>query len=602
MVDSLLRRLREEGLLDEEALRRASRAIAEGRSLEEAAVEAGANEELLLRSLARAFGLEYADLEERAVPKDFLSRFPARILVRHRLLPLEERDGVVRVATSRASDPAGLDELALACGSDVSPVLASSAEIDRALKRLLGIGADTLQTMVSDAGEAVQVLDGGDEEDLDLTKAAEDASIIKLVNQILTEAIELRATDVHVEPFEDSLRVRYRIDGVLQQANVPPEVRRFQAALVSRLKILSRLDIAEKRLPQDGRIRLKIAGREIDVRVSVIPMIHGEAVVLRLLDRKDALLGVERLGLSERDRRTFDRILELPHGIVLVTGPTGSGKTTTLYAALSKINDIERKIITIEDPVEYQLDGINQIQVSTKTGLTFAAGLRAILRHDPDVVLVGEIRDRETAEIAVQASLTGHLVFSTLHTNDAPSAIARLVDMGVEPYLVSSSLEMVIAQRLVRLVCPSCKEEAPRAEALAAIAELESLEAKALYRGRGCRNCQGTGYRGRTGIFELMPLTEEIQALTLQHAPMGEIRRVAIEQGMRTLRADGFRLVAEGKTTLEEVLRTTKDVAVRLNGDGNGRSGRDPGAESDPLAESAPSGGEAFETLRGGRA
>src|SRR5450432_3042922 len=311
----------------------------------------------------------------------------------------------------------------------------------------------------------VKVLEEYNEDDLDLTHAAQDASIIRFVNQVLAEALEMRATDVHVEPFENQLRVRYRIDGVLQEANLPPEVRKLQAAMVSRLKILSHLDIAEKRVPQDGRIRLRVAGREIDLRVSVIPMIHGEAVVLRILDRGDALLGLEHLGMSKRDNDVWTRVLDMPHGIILVTGPTGSGKTTSLYAALSKINNADLKIVTIEDPVEYQLRGINQIQVNSKSGLTFAAGLRAILRHDPDVVLIGEIRDKETAEIAVQASLTGHLVFSTLHTNDAPGAAARLIDMGVEPYLVSSSLELVLAQRLVRLICPKCKAEEPRSEA-----------------------------------------------------------------------------------------------------------------------------------------
>ncbi len=567
-MDSVLTRMREEGLLDEEALRRVSALVAEGKALEDAAAAAGVSEERLLRLLASLFDIPYVELEARGVSREFLARFPARILVEHRILPLEERDGVVTVASSRIGDGAGLDELALASGLDIARVLAPSSEIDRCLKRLLGVGADTLQSMVSDAGDDVQVIDAGDEEDLDLNDDAENASIIKLVNQILTEAIELRATDVHVEPFEDQLRVRYRIDGILQEANVPAEVRRFQAALVSRLKILSRLDIAEKRLPQDGRIRLKISGREIDVRVSIIPMLHGEAVVLRILDRKDALLGVEHLGLGERDRRTFDRVLELPHGIVLVTGPTGSGKTTTLYAAVTKINDIERKIVTIEDPVEYQLRGINQIQVSTRTGLTFAVGLRAILRHDPDVVLIGEIRDHETAEIAVQASLTGHLVFSTLHTNDAPSAAARLVDMGVEPYLVASTLEMVIAQRLVRLICPACKEELPRAEALLETAQIGMPPGQALFRGRGCRNCQGTGYRGRTGIFELLPIDEEVRGLILRRAPAGEVRAMAVGRGMRTLREDGYRLVVEGRTTLEEVLRTTKDIGVRAGAGG----------------------------------
>jgi general secretion pathway protein E/type IV pilus assembly protein PilB len=353
----------------------------------------------------------------------------------------------------------------------------------------------------------------------------------------------------------------------LQEANIPPEVLQFQPAIVSRLKILSRLDIAEKRLPQDGRIRLKVAGREVDVRVSVIPMLHGEAVVLRLLDRTAMLLGLERLGMSDRDRAIFQRLLAVPHGIILVTGPTGSGKTTTLYAALSRINDVSRKIVTIEDPIEYHLRGINQIQVSTKAGLSFARGLRSILRHDPDVILIGEIRDRETAEIAVQASLTGHLVFSTLHTNDAPGALTRLVDMGIEPYLVASSLEAVLAQRLVRLICTSCRESFTPEDMGALEAEFGDKAPRVLHRGRGCRECQGTGYHGRSGIFETMLVTADIRAMILERASAGEIRRVAAAQGMKGLREDGWRLLLAGRTTLEEVLRVTKDERAGGNGE-----------------------------------
>lgn len=562
-MQEILGQMRSEGLLDEKAAQLASSLIAEGKPLDEAVLAAdGVSEEKLLRFLAATFDVQFVDLEKCDVAKEFLAQFPTRVLVQYRLLPLEEKDGVVLVATSRLCDTTGLDELRLACGRDFRPVVAPSADIERCIKRLLGVGAETLQSLVSDGKGELQVIDSGDEEDLDLTEAAQDASIIKFVNQILTEAIELRATDVHFEPFEDQLRVRYRVDGVLQQANIPPEVRRFQAAIVSRIKILSHLDIAEKRVPQDGRIKLKIANREIDVRVSVIPMLHGEAVVLRILDRGDALLGVEHLGMAERDRKAFTKILDLPHGIVLVTGPTGSGKTTTLYAALSQINDIERKIITIEDPVEYHLRGVNQIQVSQKTGLTFAMGLRAILRHDPDVVLVGEIRDQETAEIAVQASLTGHLVFSTLHTNDAPGATTRLVDMGVEPYLVASSLETVVAQRLVRVICPHCKEEMPKADIDQLREEFGSVVPAVMYRGGGCRQCLGTGYRGRIGIFEMMHLTDELRALILNRAPTGEIRKVAVQQGMVSLRGDGWRVIREGRTSPEEVLRATKDESV----------------------------------------
>jgi general secretion pathway protein E/type IV pilus assembly protein PilB len=571
-VDNVLAKLIADGLLDEESAKKVSDAYSGGKSLDDALRQAdGAAEDKILRSLAAYFDLPFIDLEKEAEkyapPKDLLAKFPASILLERRLMPIAHNgsaaaDGV-SVVTSRVFDTSGLDELRLATGLDVHPVLAPSAEIDRFIKKYLGVGADTLQSM-GEEDDGVKVLEEQNESDLDLTHAAQDASIIKFVNQVMAEALELRATDVHVEPFENQLRVRYRIDGVLQEANIPPQVRKYQAAIVSRLKILSHLDIAEKRLPQDGRIRLRVAGREIDLRVSVIPMIHGEAVVLRILDRGDTLLGLEHLGMSGRDNSVWQSVLDLPHGIILVTGPTGSGKTTTLYAALSKINKADLKIITIEDPVEYQLGGINQIQVNTKSGLTFAAGLRAILRHDPDVVLIGEIRDRETAEIAVQASLTGHLVFSTLHTNDAPGATTRLVDMGVEPYLVASSLEMVAAQRLVRLICTKCKEEFPKAETEKLRAQYGDEVPPVIYRGLGCRNCMGTGYRGRQGVFEMMPISDQVRALILERASSRIIRKLATKDGMNSLREDGWRLIREGRTTPEEVLRVTKDEDITV--------------------------------------
>jgi general secretion pathway protein E/type IV pilus assembly protein PilB len=564
-VQDIIEKLREEGVLDSEGVQQVRDALASGKPADEALRAARtASEEKILRFLGSYFDIPYIDLEKEgqttAPPGALLARFPARILLDHRIMPVAETAGGVNVLTSKVFDTSGLDELRLASGIEVYPALAPSGEIDRFIKKYLGVGADTLQSMgLEDEADGIKVIDEQNEDDLDLSSAAQDASIVKFVNQVLAEALESRATDVHVEPFEDQLRVRYRIDGVLVEANIPPQVRKYQAAIVSRLKILSHLDIAEKRLPQDGRIRLKIAAREIDLRVSVIPMIHGEAVVLRILDRGDATLGLEHLGMAARDRAVWDRVLDLPHGIILVTGPTGSGKTTTLYAALSKINNADLKIITIEDPVEYQLRGINQIQVNTKSGLTFGAGLRAILRHDPDVVLIGEIRDRETAEIAVQASLTGHLVFSTLHTNDAPGAATRLIDMGVEPYLVASSLETVVAQRLVRLICPHCKAEAPEEEVEKLKAEFGEEVPEVIYRGRGCRNCQGTGYRGRQGVFEMMPITDDVRALILERSSSRELRRLAVRQGMSSLREDGWRLIREGKTTPEEVLRMTKD-------------------------------------------
>jgi general secretion pathway protein E/type IV pilus assembly protein PilB len=568
-VDHVLAKLVREGLLTADSAKEVTDSVRGGKTLDEALKSVnGIAEDKLLRFLAGYFDIPYVDLEKdaesKAPSKEFLSKFPARILLDRRIMPLAENGEGVSIVTSRVFDTTGLDELRLATGLDVHPVLAPAIEIDRFIKKYLGVGADTLQEMGLTDNDDITVLQDDADGNMDLTNAASDASIVRFVNQVMAEALEMRATDVHVEPFENQLRVRYRVDGVLIEANIPPQVRKFQAAIVSRLKILSHLDIAEKRVPQDGRIRLKVAGREIDLRVSVIPMIHGEAVVLRILDRGDAVLGLEHLGMSPRDNKIWARVLDLPHGIILVTGPTGSGKTTTLYAALSKINNTDLKIITVEDPVEYQLAGINQIQVNTKAGLTFGAGLRAILRHDPDVVLVGEIRDKETAEIAVQASLTGHLVFSTLHTNDAPGATTRLVDMGIEPYLVSSSLEVVIAQRLVRLICKHCKEEIPQKDVDALRAEFGDEVPPVVYKGRGCRNCQGSGYRGRQGCFEMMPVSDAVRALILEHASSRDVRKVAVAEGMSSLREDGWRLIREGKTTPEEVLRMTKDEDMAI--------------------------------------
>src|SRR5215510_12772169 len=413
-------------------------------------------EEDVLRWLAGEYGLAYTTLDDIEPDRQLLGLFPARILLKEELLPLRRQNGTVEVATSRLFATQGLDALKTLTGLSLKPVLASTEAIQREMKKRLGVGADTLGTLGEEA--SFQVVDEQIGEDTDLDSAAEDASIIRFVNQVLRDAIELRASDIHLEAFEHELRIRYRIDGVLQDVPVPAQIKRFQPAIVSRVKILSHLNIAEKRLPQDGRIKIRIEDNEVDIRVSVIPMLHGEAVVMRLLRQNSTLRGMRELGMDQRELGCFEHVLELPHGIILVTGPTGSGKTSTLYTALNEINDAVRKIITIEDPVEYQLKGVNQIQVSEKAGLTFARGLRSILRHDPDVVLIGEIRDQETAQIAVQASLTGHLVFSTLHTNDAPGALTRLVDMGVEPYLVASSLEAVLAQRLVRVLCPHCKQ------------------------------------------------------------------------------------------------------------------------------------------------
>ena len=520
------------------------------------------SEEQLLQHFANELQCPYLEtLDGYSSSKELLSKFSPRILLEQHIAPIQlNGQQMIYAVVSDPFDLTGVEQLRLLSGCDLEIALAPRSEITRFVKKYLGLGADTIQSMMDEAEESgLQFLTQIEDQDLDLSDAAEGASIIRFVNQILTEAIEIRATDVHIEPFEDELQVRYRIDGVLQSAAIPATVKQFQSAIVSRIKILSHLDIAEKRVPQDGRIKVVLSGREVDIRVSIIPMLYGEAVVLRLLDCSSVLLGLEKIGMGPHDLRIFAEIIKRPHGIILVTGPTGSGKTTTLYAALSRINDIERKIVTIEDPIEYQLRGVNQIQVSTKTGMTFARGLRSILRHDPDVVLVGEIRDRETAEIAVQASLTGHLVFSTLHTNDAPGALTRLVDMGIEPYLVASSLEAVIAQRLIRLICTECKEKLTEDEMAQLRKRYGDFIPATLYQGRGCKACRDTGYVGRVGIFEQMVVTETTRALLLQNADSRQIRQEAAREGMKNLRQDAMRYLNAGQTTIEEVFRVTKE-------------------------------------------
>jgi general secretion pathway protein E/type IV pilus assembly protein PilB len=513
------------------------------------------SEEEILRWLATEYGLTYTTLDDVEPDRQLLSLFPARILLKEELLPLQRVNGHVEVATSRLFATQGLDALKTLTGLNLKPVLASTEAIQREIKKRLGVGADTIGTLDEEKG--IQVIDENAEGN-NLDDGAEDeASIIRFVNQVLKDAIELRASDVHLEPFEDEFRIRYRIDGELQEVPVPAQLKRFQPAIVSRVKILSHLNIAEKRLPQDGRIKVRIADADVDIRVSIIPMLHGEAVVMRLLRQNSTLRGLGQIGLGPREYEHFKKVLGMPHGIILVTGPTGSGKTSTLYTALNEINDSVRKIITVEDPVEYQLKGVNQIQVNEKSGLTFARGLRSILRHDPDVILIGEIRDQETAQIAVQASLTGHLVFSTLHTNDAPGALTRLVDMGVEPYLVASSLEAVLAQRLVRVLCPHCKQPDNSPTALQFKLKLGMAADQMLFKAVGCRECRNTGFFGRCAIFEWMDTDEEIRQLILKSASTDQIRAAARKAGMKTLAEDGWRMVATGVTTVEEVLSVT---------------------------------------------
>src|SRR5271165_3129329 len=423
-------------------------------------VEGGfVKEEDILPVLAEQFGMDLVDLTTLTIEPETLKAMPSKLVHRRALLPLARENGTLTVATGDPFDVYALDELQTLTGLHVHAVLASPREINRFIKTHFGVGGETVTAMMQERKEDVELLEEIEADDSELAKMAQEASVVKLVNEILVEAANERASDIHIEPEEHALRIRYRIDGILQTQALPPEINRFQSAIISRLKIMSRLNIAEKRLPQDGRIKMRVHGHEIDVRVSIIPMIHGEGIVMRLLDKTRMVFNLANVGMLEDTYKLFRKLIDLPHGIVLVTGPTGSGKSTTLYSALNEIKDETLKIITVEDPVEYLQEGISQIQVHSKIGLTFAAALRSILRHDPDVVLIGEMRDHETAESAIQASLTGHLVFSTLHTNDAPSAFTRMIDMGVEPFLVASTVEGVMAQRLVRTICPECKIE-----------------------------------------------------------------------------------------------------------------------------------------------
>jgi general secretion pathway protein E/type IV pilus assembly protein PilB len=493
-----------------------------------------------------------------------LAEFPVRLVHKYGVFPLRKEEGSLVLAISNPLDLHAIDAVAAAVEMSVVPVLAAPADLAKLIKTHLGVGAETIDGLVAqqdDRDGRVEILEELQWDHSEAGEMAQQASVVRLVNEILVEAVETRASDIHLESHESGMKIRYRIDGVLQRQPTPPEINRFQAAILSRLKIMARLNIAEKRLPQDGRIKLKVSGREIDIRVSIIPMLHGEGVVMRILDKDRMQFSLRGVGMDDDVYQQFRRLIEMPHGIFLVTGPTGSGKTTTLYSALNEIKSEDTKIITTEDPIEYHLDGINQIQVHTKVGLTFATSLRSILRHDPDVVLVGEIRDLETAENAIQASLTGHLVFSTLHTNDSAGAFMRLMDIGVEPFLVSSTTEGVMAQRLVRVVCRECRQAfLPRRSDLPEDFPLEECirPGERIYRAVGCRKCRGTGYNGRMGLFELLVANDEIRQLANERTPTHLVKQAAVRAGMRTLREDGWRKVRRGLTTIEEVLRVTK--------------------------------------------
>jgi type II secretion system protein E len=549
----------EEGLTTADVVANAmERAGRSGERIGEALVAMGAvSNEDVLQALARQQNLTFVTRDELPSPLPILKGVSSKYLRQYVVCPVSVDGGLLTLATADPLNPLIADDLRQLTGLTVKLVVSLPDAITDAIDRTYEGVATPLQRIVEGMDE--ERTSEVDEDVSHLRDMAFEAPVVRLVNLLVENAIGGNASDIHIEPFEDTLRIRYRIDGILYEQEAPP--RRLQAAVTSRIKIMAEMNIAERRLPQDGRIRVTLQGRRVDIRVSTIPTVHGESIVMRLLDRSSVFLPLERLGFSSATGRRFERLITLPHGILLVTGPTGSGKTTTLYAALDKINSPVRKILTVEDPVEYQLKGVNQIPVKAKIGLTFATGLRHIVRQDPDVILVGEIRDLETADVAVQAALTGHLVFSTLHTNDAPGAITRLQDMGVESFLLVSVLEGVIAQRLVRRICQACRE--PH---LPPAADLQALGVTpdpgvTLFRGRGCDECRGTGYRGRSGIYELFDISEETRSLALRRASSREIRRHAIENGMVTLRLDGWAKAQEGLTTVEEVLRVTQEDA-----------------------------------------
>lgn len=515
----------------------------------------------LLRALSLQFHLPYLqNLTEEEIDKELVSSVPISFLKRHVMIPFRKENSTVRVAISDPLNITPIDDIRTYLGSDIELFLTESITILNAINMAYETHKEAAEQVIEDLGD--EALAAGLDEPIDLIDAVDEAPIIKLINSLLFRSVKDRASDIHFEPFERDIAVRFRIDGVLH--NILSLPKRFQPSVASRIKIMASLNIAEKRLPQDGRIGLKIAGKDIDVRVSIIPTSFGERIVMRLLDKSGYLLRLRDIGLSNDVLHKFEKLIHLSHGIILVTGPTGSGKTTTLYAALMEINSPDKNIITIEDPVEYQIKGIGQMQVNPKIELTFAKGLRSILRQDPDVIMVGEIRDLETSEIAIQASLTGHLVFSTLHTNDSAGAVTRLIDMGIEPFLVSSSVVAIAAQRLIRLLCQACKKEytpsRPELDELGI--DSRQLPGRHIYAAEGCDKCMHTGYRGRTGIYEILLVNDEIRGLIQQNVNSQIIKNKAIEGGMITLRRDGASKVLAGLTSIEEVSRVTQEDIV----------------------------------------
>ena len=546
----------EKKLVDPEEL---SRVLAEqennGESLGSALIKRGTlTEEQLLQAFSEQLNISFIHLKDVSVKQDVIDRVPARLVQHYKVMPIGWENGTLTVALSNPKNLWSLEDIGLHLGCPVEPVLASEGEILEAIRKYYGVGADTIEKILAQKQDELEEHTIAIEEKAeDIEKRAEEASVIKLVDQILQEAIQQRATDIHIEPDRDELSVRYRVDGILYDTRVSPDIKYLYASIISRIKIMARLDIAERRVPQDGRIKIKVGSRELDLRISVLPSVYGEHVVIRILPT-EMLFSLEHLGLLPEDIEILQQIIKEPHGIILATGPTGSGKTTTLYASMNQLNSRERKIITVEDPAEYELRGITQVQVNPKINVTFANSLRSILRHDPDIIMVGEIRDLETAEIAVQAALTGHLVFSTLHTNDAAGGVTRLMHMGIQPYLIASAARAIIAQRLVRLVCSECKEKV----SVDAQGLLPNYDQTFYYRGKGCEACRFTGHNGRTAIYEILLINEAIREMILQRASSNEIKKEAARLGMKTLYQDGLKKVALGLTTPEEIMMSTQ--------------------------------------------
>jgi len=551
--------LRASGIYSDEQLSRiaAQRASNPGMSLTEAAVKFGGSKELeFLAAVGKTLGMEGVDLERRQPSPEALTKVPASAVYQFNALPIALSDGVLTVVTSDPFDTRAADGLRLIAGCRVRTALAQKEEVEKAVKKYYGVGADAIEKMIEDGRYSVDE-EFGAMTKIDVNEMGEEASIVRFVNQIIAEADHQGATDIHIEPQETELRIRYRIDGMLHKVDVPPQLNRLKSAIISRIKVMANLDIAEKRLPMDGRIGIRIGGQDIDIRVSTMPAAYGESISLRLLAKSGSFVKMQDLGFNERDFAVVNKIIHRPNGIFLVTGPTGSGKSTSLYSFLSEVNTMDVRIMTAEDPIEYHMAGINQVQMQADIGMNFARALRAFLRQDPDIIMVGEIRDRETAEIAINASLTGHMVFSTLHTNDAAGAFPRLIDMGVEPFLIASAVAGVMGQRLCRRLCPKCKREVPVDMKYYTLSYPPA--SPTVFEPVGCDECTRTGYRGRRALFEVLEVDEDIEKAIVQRQNATEIRNISLEKGMKTLREDGWAKAFKGVTSVKEILRVTEE-------------------------------------------